>query len=159
VRSAVRDVDPRISVASARTLSAMIDQKLGREHMIADISGVFSILTLLLVSIGIYGTIAYTVGRRTKELGLRLALGARRGTVVWLVVREVASMLAIGTALGLAGAAGVGRLVRSLLYGLEPTDLVTLLSAAGLLALVALAAAYLPAFRASRLDPAAVLRE
>jgi predicted permease len=159
VRAAVRDVDPRISVASARTVAAMIDQKLGREHMIADISGVFSVLTLLLVSIGIYGTVAYTVGRRTRELGLRLALGARRGSVVWLVVREVALILAIGTALGLAGAAGAGRLVQSLLYGIEPTDVVTLMTAASLLAAVALAAAYLPALRASRLDPAAVLRE
>lgn len=159
VRAAVREVDPRVSVADTRTLSDQIDRKLGREHMVADISGIFSVLTLLLVSVGIYGTVASAAGRRTKELGVRLALGARRGSVVWLVVREVAIMLIAGIAIGSIGAAGVGRLVQSLLFGLEPMDLLTFASAAGVMAGVALLAASLPAFRASRLDPAAVLRE
>jgi predicted permease len=159
VRATVREADPRISVADTRTLADHIDRKLGRERMVADISGVFSLLTLLLVSIGVYGTVAYTASRRTKELGLRLALGARRRGVVWLVVRQVAVVVLIGVALGIAGALGVARLVQSLLFGLEPNDLVTFASAVGLLIGVALLAGFLPAFRASRLDPAAVLRE
>jgi predicted permease len=159
VRAAVREVDPRVSVVALSTLSQFIDRKLGREHLVADISGAFSALTLLLVSIGIYGTVAYTVGRRTKELGVRLALGARRSSVVWLVVRHVAVVLAIGLTLGSAAALVVGRLVRSLLFGLEPTDVLTFAGAVGLMIGVALLAAYLPAFRASRLDPVAALRE
>lgn len=159
IRAAVREVDPRLRVGETLTLAARVDRKLGREHLLADLSSLFGALTLLLVSIGVYGTLAYTVGRRVKEIGVRLALGARRAAVIWLVVREVALIVIVGVALGSAGALGVGRLVRSVLFGLQPADALTLATAAGLLMIVALVAGLLPALRASRLDPASVLRE
>ena len=159
IRAAVHDVDPRLSAGETLTLAERVDRKLGREHLVASLSTFFGALTLLLVSVGIYGTLAYVVGQRTKEIGMRLALGARRVVVLWLVLREIVVILAIGTAAGAAGAVGAGRFVRSLLFGLEPADAVTLATAAAILATVALAAGFLPAFRASRLDPAEVLRE
>ena len=159
IRSAVHDVDPRLTVGETLTLAERVDRKLGREHLVANLSTFFGALTLLLVSVGIYGTLAYVVGQRTKEIGMRLALGARRVEVLWLVLREIVVILAIGTAAGVGAAVGAGRLVRSLLFGLEPADVLTLATAAAILATVALAAGFLPAFRASRLDPAEVLRE
>ncbi len=159
IRAAVHDVDPRLSAGETLTLAERVDRKLGREHLVASLSTFFGALTLLLVSVGIYGTLAYVVGQRTKEIGMRLALGAKRVEVLWLVLREIVVILAIGTAAGAAGAVGAGRFVRSLLFGLEPADAVTLATAAAILATVALAAGFLPAFRASRLDPAEVLRE
>ena len=152
-------MDPRLSAGETLTLAERVDRKLGREHLVASLSTFFGALTLLLVSVGIYGTLAYVVGQRTKEIGMRLALGAKRVVVLWLVLREIVVILAIGTAAGAAGAVGAGRFVRSLLFGLEPADAVTLATAAAILATVALAAGFLPAFRASRLDPAEVLRE
>jgi predicted permease len=159
IRAAVREIDPRLRVGQTLTLSERVDRTLGREHLMADLSGFFGTVTLLLVSIGIYGTLAYTAGRRRKEIGLRLALGARRGSVVWLVLRQIAIVMGVGVALGVVGALAVGRLVRSMLFGLQPTDPITFVSAAVMLIGVAVAAGLVPAWRASRLDPAVVLRE
>ncbi len=159
VRATVREVDPRLTVGEIRTLAQRVDQKLGREHLVADLSTVFGGLTLLLVSIGIYGSLAFIVGQRTRELGVRLALGSTRAGVVRLILHEILAIVLIGVAIGTAGAIAAGRLVRSLLFGLEPADPVTLAMAAGLLGAVALTAALLPALRAARLDPAEVLRE
>jgi predicted permease len=159
IRQAVREIDPRLRVGQTLTLSDRVERTLGREHLLADLSGFFGTVTLLLVSVGIYGTLAYTAGRRTKEIGLRLALGARRGAVVWLVFRQIAIVMCVGVALGVMGGLAVGRLVRSMLFGLQPTDPITFVSAAVMLIGVALAAGLVPAWRASRLDPAVVLRE
>ena len=116
-------------------------------------------LTLLLASIGVYGTLAYTTARRTREIGLRLALGSRRAAVVRMMLRAVVVRLAVGLMLGLAGILAAGRLVESMLFGVTPTDPATIALAAMALTVAALVAGYLPAFRASRLDPATVLRE
>ena len=159
IRAVVRDVDPRLYVGEILPVSERVDRKLGQEHLMTNLSGFFGVLTLLLVSIGVYGTVAYSAGRRTNELGVRLALGARRAGMVWLVLRDVLTVVLAGVAIGSAGAFGVGRLVRTVLFGVQPADPVTLVSAAGLLLGVALIAGLLPAFRASRLDPAIVLRE
>ena len=159
VRAAVREVDPRLTVADARTLAQRVTETLGREHLVASLSSVFGGLTLLLVSVGIYGSLAFIVGQRTRELGVRLALGSRRTGVVWLVVRDVLATVLVGAAIGTAAAIGAARLVRSLLFGLEPADPITLAIAAGLLLTVALVAGLLPALRAASLDPAEVLRE
>ena len=141
------------------TLSGRIDRKLGREHLVADLAGFFGTLTLVLLSIGVYGTLAYTVGRRTKEIGVRLALGARRNGVIWMVLRQVVIIVAAGLAVGTAGVLAVGRLVTPLLFGVAPSDPSTIVAAAGLLSAVAILAGALPALAASRLDPATVLRE
>jgi predicted permease len=159
LRAAVREVDSRLRVAQTLTMTELVDRKLGREHLIAELSGFFGSLTVLLVSIGIYGTLAYTAGRRTKELGLRLALGARRGEVIALVLRDIAGVMLVGLAAGTLVALAGGRLIRSLLFGIEPTDAATFTVAAAVLVAAALTAGFLPAWRASRMDPAAVLRE
>jgi ABC-type lipoprotein release transport system permease subunit len=159
VRAAIREVDPRLSVAEITTLSTLIDRALNREHLVADLAGFFSGLALLLVSIGLYGTLAYTAARRSKEIGIRLALGARRVAVIWLVLRAAVVRLGIGLLLGVAGVLASGRLVAFLLFGLRPNDPATITIAAMVLISVALVASFLPAFRASRMDPAAVLRD
>lgn len=159
LRTVIREVDPRLSVGEVSTLSARIDRKLSREHLVAGLTGYFGGLTLLLVSIGMYGTLAYSTIGRTREIGVRLALGSGRDAVLWLVLRGVLIRLAIGLLLGVAGILASGRLIASMLFGLRPTDPSTITMAAMVLITVALVASVLPAFRASRLDPAAVLRD
>ena len=158
LRAAIKEVDPRLRIGGITSLPDRIDQKLAREYLVATISGFFGGLTLLLVSIGIYGTLACAVARRTKEIGIRMALGAGAPTVVRTVLRDLLVVLGAGLAVGVAGSVAVGRLVSSLLFGMKPTDLPTLAMAAAAMAGAALAAAYIPARRASRLDPAISLR-
>jgi ABC-type antimicrobial peptide transport system permease subunit len=158
VRDAVREVDPRLRIGEITTLEKRIDQKLAREFLVADIAGFFSGLTLLLVCIGIYGTMAYTVARRTNEIGIRMALGARAASVQRVILRDVLWVLVTGLAAGIAAALAVGRLVASMLFGLKPTDLSTIALAALVLSAATLAASYIPALRASRVDPATALR-
>jgi ABC-type antimicrobial peptide transport system permease subunit len=155
----VHDLDPHLRVGAATTLSDQIDRKLGREHLVADLAGFFGTLTLALLSIGVYGTLAYAVGQRTKEIGVRLALGARRASIVWMVFRQISTVVVLGSAIGVASVFAAGRLVRPLLFGLEPTDPWTIAGALVLLVGVSLLAGSLPARAAWRLDPATVLRE
>jgi predicted lysophospholipase L1 biosynthesis ABC-type transport system permease subunit len=158
VRDAVREVDAHLRVGEITTLEKRIDQKMAREFLVADIAGFFSGLTLLLVSIGIYGTLAYSVARRTNEIGIRMALGARSASVLRVVLRDVLFALALGLAAGVVAALAVSRAVASMLFGLKPTDPSTIALAALLLSLATLVAAYVPARRASRVDPATSLR-
>jgi predicted permease len=158
VRDAVREVDPRLRIGDIATLEQRIDQKLAREFLVADIAGFFGGLTLLLVSIGIYGALAYTVARRTNEIGIRMALGARTTTVLRIVLRDVLLVLAVGLAGGIAAALVAARLVASMLFGLKSTDLSTIALAALLMSAATLAAGYIPARRASRIEPTTALR-
>ena len=158
VRKVVREMDPHLRIGKITTLEKRINQKLAPEFLVADIAGFFSGLTLLLVSIGIYGTLAYTVARRANEIGIRMALGARAATVLSMILRDVLWVLVPGLAAGVAVALSVGRLVASMLFGLKPTDLSTIALAALVLSAATLAAGYIPARRASRVDPATALR-
>ena len=158
VREAIRNVDASLDVQDVVTLSSRIDRKLIRERLVADISGFFSGLTLLLVSIGIYGTLAYAVAGRTNEIGVRMALGAKPASIQLMVLREIFWTLATGLVFGLFTVLACGRLVASLLFGLKPTDPPTIVFAVLLLSIVALAAGYSPARRASRVDPVGALR-
>ena len=135
-----------------------MDESLLTERLVASLSTAFSVLATILAAIGLYGVVSYTVGRRTRELGIRVALGASRGNVLWLVLKEVAILTAIGIAAGLAAAWGLTNLVRQQLYGVQPTDLSTVALAALAIATVSAAAGYLPARRASRIDPLQSLR-
>jgi ABC-type antimicrobial peptide transport system permease subunit len=126
--------------------------------MIANLTSAFGLVALMLACLGLYGTISYGVARRTTELGVRIALGANRGTVAWLVVREAVTLVAIGAALGLPLAFAASRSVASLLYGVNPMDPASYSLATILLVFVAGVAAYLPAHRASRIDPMVALR-
>jgi predicted permease len=158
VRSTVRDIDPNVPVYSMRTTEVTINESLSTERMIASLSAVFGFLATLLAVIGLYGVMAYTVAQRTREVGIRIALGAARGNVVWLVMREVLLLVVIGVIAGVTASLALTRVVQSQLFGLTPHDPLTLGLATAALALVACAAGYIPAFRASRLDPMAALR-
>jgi predicted permease len=158
VRSAIKQVDSQLDAFEVATMKQRIDRKLTPEYLVADISGFFSGLTLLLVCIGIYGTLSYSVSARTNEIGVRMALGAKRASVLLLILRDILWTLIAGLAVGLAGALAAGRVVASLLFGLKPHDPVTLAFAVSLVAAVALIAGYIPARRASRVDPVMALR-
>jgi len=141
-----------------RPLSAQVDGTIVQERMMATLAGAFGVLALTLVSVGLYGLLAYTVARRTKEIGIRMALGAQRRRVVMLVLNGAARLVAIGIVVGLPAAWAASRWVQSMLFGLTPTDPTAIVGATLLLALVAQLAAYLPAWRASRVDPLTALR-
>ncbi len=136
----------------------MIEEGLLRDRLMARLSGFFGGLAVLLAVIGLYGVISYMVARRRNEIGIRMSLGASRGAIVSLVLRESLLLLGIGLAIGIVLALGSSRAAASLLFGLKPNDVVTLVLATGTLAIVALAASYLPALRASKLDPMKALR-
>ena len=154
----VRQLDPNLPVASPRTLDQQVAQSLSRERMVATMSGIFGTLATLLAVVGLYGVMAYTVARRTREIGVRMALGARVADIAWMVVREVVAIVALGMSIALLAAFGLGRLVASELYGVAATDPPTLAAAALLLAVVSLLAGLLPSWRAARVDPTTALR-
>ena len=154
----IAGIDPRILI-DFRMLDAQIRDSLVRERLMAALSVFFAALAVLLAAIGLYGTMSYMVARRKTEIGIRLALGAGRGRIAGLIVRETAWLVAIGAAVGLALAVAAGRAAASLLFGVTPGDTATLAAAVAALAAVALAASLLPARRAARLDPTAALRE
>jgi predicted permease len=158
VRQVVREIDANVPVYNMRTLEHQIDQSLLNERLIATLSTAFGVLATLLAVIGLYGVMAYTVARRTREIGVRMALGAVPGNVIWLVMREVLLLVSGGIGLGLAAAFGLSRLITTQLYGITPNDPATIAGAAALLGLVALLAGYIPARRATRVNPTMALR-
>jgi predicted permease len=158
IRSAIGGVNRGISL-EFRNFETQVDESLLQPRMVALLSGFFGGLALLLAMIGLYGVTAYGVARRQAEIGIRMALGAQQGAVIWLVLRDVVAMLTVGAVLGLAASLAAGRLVASLLYGVKSYDPAPLAIAALLLGAATGIAAYLPARRAARLDPMAALRE
>jgi len=158
IRSKVRDMDSNIPIYGMRTTEVQINNSLSSERMIASLSAVFGFLATLLAVIGLYGVMAYTVAQRTREVGIRMALGAAQGSVIWMVMREVLVLVAIGVAAGVPASLALTKLVKSQLFGLSPHDPATLVLATVALATVACAAGYIPAWRASRLDPMKALR-
>ena len=158
VRAKVRELDSNIPIYAMRTTDEQISNSLATERLIASLSAVFGFLATLLATIGLYGVMAYTVARRTREIGIRMALGAAQGNVVWMVMKEVLVLVAMGVGVGLPAALALTRLVRSQLFGIAPNDPSTLVMAAAGLAVVACAAGYIPALRASRVDPILALR-
>ena len=158
IRQAVQRLDSNIPIYNLRTLEYQIDQSLLNDRLIASLSSAFGLLATLLAVIGLYGVMAYTVARRTREIGVRMALGAVQGDVMWLVMREVLTLVGTGLVLGLAASWGVSRVVSSQLYGITASDPLTIVGAAGLLGGVALLAGYIPARRATRVNPMQALR-
>ena len=158
LRREVGALDAGLPITSLRTMDDQIDESLSAQRAMAGLSAFFGILATLLAAIGLYGVMAYTVTRRTREIGIRLALGADRGSLLKLVLREVALLTAVGVAIAIPVALGVTRLVRSELYGIVPNDPLSMAGAAGVLAAVALLAGYIPAERATRVDPLTALR-
>jgi predicted permease len=158
IRATVRELDPNLPIIDMKTFEHQIDESLVTERMIATLSAVFGILATVLAVIGLYGVMAYMVARRAREIGIRMALGAQTGNVVWLVMREVMVLVFAGVAVGLPAAYGLTRLIQAQLYGVEPNDPASMAAATLLLTVVALMAGYIPARRAAGFDPAGVLR-
>jgi predicted permease len=158
LRREVNALDPALPINGLGTMEDQIDESLSAQRVMAGLSAFFGILATLLAAIGLYGVMAYTVTRRTREIGIRLALGAGRASLLKLVLREVAVLTCAGVLIAIPVALAVTRLLRSVLYGILPNDPLSILAAAILLAAVALLAGYIPAERATRVDPLTALR-
>jgi ABC-type antimicrobial peptide transport system permease subunit len=154
----VHELEPALPVSRVRTFPEQVSQQLTIERGLSLVASAFGVVALLLAAIGLYGVVAFAVARRTAEVGVRLALGASRVDVLRLVLVDGARVIVPGTVVGVAAALGTTRLVRSFLYGLEPTDPATLAMSVVLLLAVAGFAAYLPARRAAAIDPVEALR-
>jgi len=158
LRRAVQQIDPDLPVTEIRTQKEQIAATMQQERMFASLTAGFGILALALACVGIYGIMAYTVSQRTNEIGIRLALGAARSRIRAMVLREAAWMAVTGVVIGLAAAFALMRLVQSMLYGLKPNDPTSLTASALILLAMALLAAWIPAMRASRVEPMEALR-
>jgi predicted permease len=158
IRNEVKQLDAAMPVYEMKTVEAQLDETLLTDRLIAMLSAGFGLLATLLASVGLYGVMAFVVARRKKELGIRLALGAQTGSVIWLVMSEVLLLLAIGLAVGIPSAMALGRFVSAQLYGIQPRDPVIAGSTVLLLTIVSVAAGLIPAHRASRIDPIMALR-
>lgn len=158
VKRDVKKLDPAMPIYQMKTLGKQLDETLLTERLVALLSAGFGLLATLLAAIGLYGVMAFVVTQRTKEMGVRMALGANSGSVIWLVMREVLLLLAIGLAIGIPVAFGVGRFVAAQLYGIKPDDPWVAAASMVMLIVVASAAGFIPASRASRIDPILALR-
>jgi predicted permease len=158
VREELRAIDPELPILKIYTVDQQLEEVLAKDRMLAGLALALGALVVALVCLGLYGVIAYTVARRTSEIGTRLALGATRGAVLGMVLNEGMLMVLAGTALGLTAAAAATRLIAARLYGIGPHDPLTLAGAALLLLCVAALAGFVPARRASRIDPMVALR-
>jgi len=158
VQRVVASIDRNVPVAEMRTQEDQIRETLGTERMFAGVVSSFGAIAALLAAIGLYGVMAYVVTRRTSEIGIRLALGANRGDVQWMVLRDSLWMVAAGLAVGIPAALALTKLVRASLYGIQPNDPLSFLAAGLLMATVAGMAAWIPARRAARVDPMRALR-
>jgi predicted permease len=158
VEAAVHSIDPQIALARLRTLDQVKEESLGEDRYTMVLFASFAVVALLLAAVGIYGLMAFAVAQRTNEIGLRLALGATRVHVIWLILREASLLAALGLGIGLVGSVVVGRTMRSTLYGVGAMDLSVIVSVGMILFVTALFASYLPARRAARIDPMKALR-
>jgi len=158
VREVVSRVDNNLPLFNVRTQTEQIEQMLFLDRLMSEISSAFALLALVLACIGLYGLLSYEVARRTRELGIRMALGAQRRDLLRLVVGKGILLVLIGAAIGIAAAIGLTRFMSTILYGVHADDPLTFAGVVILLTLVALAACYIPARRAMRVDPIVALR-
>ena len=158
IREAVRRADPNLPMQDVFTQMEQVERRLEQEKLFAGAYALFGVLALVIAAVGLFGLMSYSVSRRTNEIGIRMALGAQRGQVLGQVMRESMILVVTGVGLGLAIALGTGRFIAALLFALEPTDAATIGLAMAVLLVVAALAGYLPARRASRVDPMVALR-
>ena len=158
VAAALIAEDPDLAF-TFRPMTDQVNASLTQERVIAMLAGFFGVLALLLAGLGLYGVTSYAVSRRRTEIGIRMALGAEPGSVIRLVLSRVTMLVAIGVVVGAGVSVWASKFIATLLYGLEPRDPITLIGAAIVLAAVGAAAGWVPAYRASRIDPAEVLRD
>ena len=157
LREAVQKVDPNLPLARITTQAEQVERRFAQERSFAVANSLFGALALLLTCIGLFGLMSYSVARRTNEIGIRMALGAERRSVVGMVLRESMIMVGLGIAIGIAVSVAVGRLVAALLFGLAPTDTLAIALAIATMVVASTVAGYLPARRASRVDPMVAL--
>jgi predicted permease len=158
IRHALRQLDGEMVVDGMQPMQRAVADSIARQRFAMMLFSIFAAGALLLAAIGIYGVLSYIVGQRTREVGIRMALGAQKGDVVWAVLRDGAGMTLPGVGIGLVVALGLTRLMSAMLFGVKPTDVITFASVAVLLCVVALLACYVPARRAAKLDPMQALR-
>ena len=158
VRAALAEVDPNLPILQTRTLEEHVDSLIDEQKFVSQLAGAFALLALALASIGLYGVISYGVVRRTSEFGVRMALGAPKPAILWLVLRESLVLLAIGVVVGIPAGLAATRAIRAGLYGVSASDPLTFVGAVVLIAVVLLAGSYIPARRATRIDPMVALR-
>jgi len=158
VRRILRDIDPNLPLKQPMTQRAQFEESISSDLLLANLSVFFGLLAALLVAVGLYGTLSYRIGRRSGEIGIRMALGARREQVLWMVIRESLTLAAAGLIVGVPFSLLVARLLRSNLYGLSQTDPVTFITALLGIAIITLVASFIPARRAASIDPIQALR-
>jgi putative ABC transport system permease protein len=158
LRDEVRSLDSNQAISTVRSMDDVVSGSVAQPRFASQILGLFAVLALVLAAVGLYGLIAYTVTQRTHEIGIRMALGAEPRDVLKLVLGQGLKLALVGAAMGIAGALALTRLMQGLLFQVSPTDPVTFISVTALLTIVALAASYLPARRAMRVDPMIALR-
>jgi len=156
--SVIARLDPNLPIEDLKTMPQQVRENVFMDRMISTLSAAFAVLATLLAAVGLYGVLAYTVSQRTREIGLRMALGADRARVRWMILKQVGWMTLVGAIVGVTGAYYLGRAAASLLFQLKPYDPVVIASSVVLLTLVALGAGYIPAYRASRVEPMQALR-
>jgi predicted permease len=158
VRNLMQGIDSNLPVYDVKTLTAQVDEIMFTDRLVTIFSLCLGLLASLLAAVGLYGVMAYVVARRTREIGIRMALGATRKSVAWMILREIIGMLAVGLCVGLIAAYGIGKLIESLLFGVKASDPIVFAIAAGLLVAVALLAGWLPSRKAANVDPMVALR-
>jgi predicted permease len=158
VRQMINQIDPKLPIFGVTTMSEQLSENLTQERLIAQLVSFFGALALILACIGLYGVMAHGVARRTNEIGIRMALGARGGNIAWMVLRETLYLVLAGLVIGVPAALLAASLISSQLFGMSSTDPLTLIGAAVILTLVALLAGYVPARRAARVNPLSALR-
>jgi ABC-type antimicrobial peptide transport system permease subunit len=158
LRTAVLAVDSELPIYDLKTMDTRLEESMQARRSPMILLALFAAISLLLAALGVYGVLAFAVGQRTQEIGVRMALGANRTSILGLILRQGAGLVVLGVVLGLAGYFALSRIIGQLLFGVEPTDLVALLLAPGSLALVAIAACLIPARRATKVDPMVALR-
>ncbi|PYR62861.1 MAG: hypothetical protein DMF91_05280, partial [Acidobacteria bacterium] len=158
IRATVRALDPALPIARLRTLDDQLDRLLWNERLLAMLAAAFAGLATLLAVVGVYGVMSFVVAQRTREIGIRMALGASRGSAIWLILRDATMMVVCGVAIALPAVWWLGRFVESQLFGVRATDWRTALGASFLVAIVALAASALPVRRATAISPIEALR-
>jgi ABC-type antimicrobial peptide transport system permease subunit len=156
-RAAVRQIDPNLPITNVATQAEQVERRFAQDRLFANALSFFGGLALILAAIGLFGLMSYNVGRRSQEIGIRMALGARRFDVIRMVLTESLTLVAVGVVIGLGATYWLGRLVATFLFGLAPTDAATIAAAVTLVLAVSTLAGFLPARRAARVDPNVVL--
>ena len=158
VREVVHQADARVPVFDMQTQRAEIEDQIHQEITLADLCSAFALLALTIACVGLYGMMSYAVERRTNEIGIRMALGAERHKILGMIMREILVMVALGVAIGIPAALAATRVISNMLYGLKPNDPLTMIVSTSFMITVAAIAGYLPALRASSVDPMLTLR-